>query len=67
MRMKEHQEVLRIPDLARFFGCSQVAVRRMLEKRQIPARKIGRRVVVLRHELDAALRALPRVPEATSR
>jgi excisionase family DNA binding protein len=57
--------VLRIADLAKLLGCSQVAARRMVERGQLPARRIGRRVVILRDELDSFLRALPRAPETT--
>ncbi len=63
---KGEQIVLRVPDLARLFGCTPIAARRMVERGQVPGRRLGRRVIVLRDELDAALRALPRAPEAAS-
>jgi len=50
---------LRIPELAQLLGCTKVAARRMIERRLIPARRLGRRVVVLRDELETYLRNLP--------
>jgi excisionase family DNA binding protein len=51
--------VLRIPDLARVLGVSEVAARRMVERGEVPARKWGARIVVLRDELLEHLHRLP--------
>jgi excisionase family DNA binding protein len=40
-------------------GRSENAVRRMVERRQIPYRKSGRRVLFLESELRAFIEALP--------
>lgn len=42
-------------------GRSENAVRRMVERRQIPFRKSGRRVLFLESELQAFIEALPGV------
>jgi hypothetical protein len=55
----DHARVLGIPDVARVIGRSELATRRAIERGQIPARRWGRRVVVLAEELDAFLRGLP--------
>jgi len=39
--------------------CSPKAVRRMVERGQLPFRKLGRRVIFLREELETFLEALP--------
>ena len=54
-------QVLSIPDVARRLGRTEVATRRAIERGQIPARRWGRRIIILADELDAYLRALPRV------
>jgi len=51
--------VLRIPDLARVLGVSELAARRMVERGAVPARKWGTRIVVLRDELLEHLHRLP--------
>jgi excisionase family DNA binding protein len=51
--------ILRIRDLARIFGCSPIAARRMVERGELPSRRLGRRLVVLADELDTYLKALP--------
>jgi excisionase family DNA binding protein len=50
--------VYRIPDVARLLGCTEAVVRQMIARRQIPSRRLGRRVVVLREELRAHLQDL---------
>jgi len=49
--------VLRVPDLATLLGVSVRAAQKMIERGQIPSRRIGRRVVVLGDELLDRLRA----------
>ena len=58
---------LRIPEVARILGCTELAARRMIDRGEVPARRWGRRVVVLRDELEAHLRALPPTREAMVR
>jgi excisionase family DNA binding protein len=49
----------RVPDLARLLGCSELAARRMVDRGQVPARRWGRRIVILADELHARLQELP--------
>lgn len=60
--MAEHDEPLayRIPDVARLLGCTEAAARRLIERRLIPSRRLGRRVIVLPDELRAYLKSLHR-------
>ena len=53
------RDVLSVLDVARRLGWSEPATRRAVERGQIPARRWGRRVVILREDLEAHLRALP--------
>ena len=56
--MQTKQLAYRVPDVARLLGCSEAAARRMIERGEIPSRRLGRRVVVLPEELEAYLRSL---------
>ena len=49
----------RVRDLAGLLGCSVIAARRMVDRGQIPTRRLGHRVVILADELDGFLKALP--------
>jgi excisionase family DNA binding protein len=51
--------LLDVPETAAMLGHSENAVRRMVERRQIPYRKSGRRVLFLESELRAFIEALP--------
>jgi len=51
--------LLDVPETAAMLGRSENAVRRMVERRQIPYRKSGRRVLFLESELKAFIEALP--------
>ncbi len=51
--------VFRIPDLARVLGITEIAARRMVERGEIPARRWGSRIIVLREELEEHIRRLP--------
>lgn len=53
--------LLDVPETAAMLGRSENAVRRMVERRQIPFRKSGRRVLFLESELQAFIEALPGV------
>ncbi len=61
--MQTKQLVYRVPDVARLLGCSEAAARRMIERGEIPSRRLGRRVVVLPEELEAFLKSLHRAGE----
>jgi excisionase family DNA binding protein len=52
--------VLSVPQVAQIIGRTELATRRAIERGTIPARKFGRRVIVLRGELDEYLSTLPR-------
>ncbi len=54
--------LLDVPDTAAMLGRSENAIRRMVERRQIPYRKSGRRVLFLESELKAFIEALPGLP-----
>lgn len=60
MDHESHHLIYCIPDLARLLGCTDLAARRMIERGQIPSRRLGRRVIVLAEELKECLHALPR-------
>jgi len=51
--------VLTVEDVAILLGRTPKAVRRMVERGQLPYRKLGRRVLFLRAELEEFLNALP--------
>ncbi len=61
--MQTAQLVYRIPDVARLLGMSEAAARRMIERGDIPSRRLGRRVVVLPEDLEAHLKSLRRAGE----
>jgi excisionase family DNA binding protein len=54
--------IYRIRDLAALLGCTEVAARRMVERGAIPARRMGKRIIILRAELEEHLQCLPRHP-----
>jgi excisionase family DNA binding protein len=54
--------LLDVPETAAMLGRSENAIRRMVERRQIPYRKSGRRVLFLESELKAFIEALPGLP-----
>ncbi len=56
--MQTEQLVYRVPDVARLLGCTEAAARRMIERGEIPSRRLGRRVVVLPEDLEARLKSL---------
>ena len=49
----------RVDEAARALGLSEQTLYRKIQLGQIPARKWGGRIVVLRDDLEEALRALP--------
>ena len=61
--MQAEQLIYRVPDVARLLGCSEAAARRMIERGDIPSRRLGRRVVVIPQELEAYLKALRQAGE----
>ncbi len=52
------QLMLRVPDVARLLGCTDEAARQMIKRGEIPSRRMGRRVIVLKSELEAHLKEL---------
>ena len=54
-------------DVAHLLGRTPKAIRRLVERGQLPYRKLGRRIVFLRAELDAFIEALPGVRPADVR
>ncbi len=52
------QLMLRVPDVARLLGCTDEAARQMIKRGEIPSRRMGRRVIVLKSELETHLKEL---------
>jgi excisionase family DNA binding protein len=50
-----------VPEVAQRIGRSELATRRAIERGHLPARRWGRRVVVLADDLETFVRALPRL------
>ena len=50
-----------VKDLAQMLGCGEENVRKLARKGYLPARKLGRKIVFLRDELETALKELPYV------
>jgi len=57
---KMEQFVLRVPDVARFLGTTDENARKMIQRGQIPSRRMGKRVIVLKDELEVYLKKLPK-------
>lgn len=53
--------LLGIPEAGELLGLTEKATRARIERGEIPARRFGGRVVVVRAELEAFILALPRV------
>ena len=59
-----HGKILRPKDVAEMLGITPGGVRMMVYRGQLPARRLGRRIVFLEEELKEALKKLPRVVPA---
>lgn len=57
--MLTRERLLSVEGAAEMLGRSENAVRRMVERRQIPFRKCGRRVLFVESEIKAFIDALP--------
>jgi len=55
----DRSAVLSVTALAKELGKSELAARRMVERGQIPARRLGDRIIILRADLDQFLNSLP--------
>jgi excisionase family DNA binding protein len=51
--------VLSAKDMAALLGCSEQAVYKQVYRRALPYRKLGRKVIFLRQEVEAYLHGLP--------
>ena len=58
-RIEEAIELLYVSDAARYLGCSEKAVRRKIERRILPHRRLSGRIIMFRDELETFLRNLP--------
>ena len=56
-----HEKILRPKDVAEMLGITPGGVRMMVYRGQLPARRLGRRIVFLEEELKEALKELPKV------
>ncbi len=63
MQTVEHG-AFRVRHLARLLGCSEIAARRMVERGEVPSRRLGRRIFILSNEFEAFLKALPQASKA---
>jgi excisionase family DNA binding protein len=59
--------IYRVPEVARVLGCTEAVARQMIARGQIPSRRLGRRVIVLREELLAHLDALGHPEQARAK
>ena len=46
------KDVMSVPEVAEYLGISKSKINRLIRQRQIPASKIGRRVVFLKAAID---------------
>lgn len=67
--MVNEQKTLSIREASKLLGLCQVATRRAIERGELPAIRLGRRVLVLRGALDRLLQETGPAParEGTSR
>lgn len=62
--MSSEKLVLTAKDVAELFGTSEENIRLKVYRKQLPARRLGRRLIFLRDELEEYLKKLPpAVPE----
>jgi excisionase family DNA binding protein len=54
--------VLTVKEMAALLGCSEQAVYRRVYRQALPYRKMGRKVIFLRQEVEAFLHELPVLP-----
>jgi len=59
MEIDSEQRSYSVAQTARYIGKTELATRRAIERGQLPARRWGLRIVVLRDELEEFLRRLP--------
>jgi len=59
MKFDSEQRSFSVAQAARIIGKTELATRRAIERGQLPARRWGRRIVILADELESFLRALP--------
>ena len=51
--------VYHVSDVARLLDCKLSSARRLLEQGVIPSRRLGRKLIVMRNEMEAYIKALP--------
>jgi excisionase family DNA binding protein len=51
--------VLSVKDMAALLGCSEQAVYKQVYRQALPYRKMGRKVIFLRQEVEAYLNEVP--------
>lgn len=54
--MIQDQTAYRVHEAARVLGTTEAAVRHMIARQQVPVSRFGRRVFILREDIDAVLR-----------
>ena len=57
--MERGKDFLTVKEVAQALGISEQGVRMKIYRRQIPARRWGRRVIILREDLERFMRSLP--------
>ena len=65
MELLSEPLILRVPDLCRLLRWNEGQLYMAVRRGQIPARKMGRRVVFLRREIETYLMSLPPVSGET--
>ena len=65
-RELEMENYLTIPETAETLGLSVLAVRKLVERRKLPFRKLGKRVLVPQQELIKFMHTLPGVSLETA-
>ncbi|WP_457600532.1 helix-turn-helix domain-containing protein [Hydrogenivirga sp.] len=59
--MRELKPIMKTEELAELLGESPASVRMKVYRGQLPARRLGRRLIFLREELEDYLKKLPSV------
>ncbi|MDQ7039111.1 MAG: helix-turn-helix domain-containing protein [Aquificota bacterium] len=57
------RDILYVRDVAELLGTSEANVFQLVYRGKLPARRLGRRIIFLRTELEEYLKSLPRVRE----
>ncbi len=62
-RCADEKHYYTVQELARIWGCTDHNIYNLIYKGRLPARKMGRRTIILKKELENYLESLPYVRE----